>query len=1100
MKHNKIIAIGILSLIYLCISLFKVQYIRKLPRYKEESCFYWTESAFHYRYAKLASEGKKIPVTDKIVQYPEDVKTYENFTVCMEPTTAYLYRILKPFLKINFHVFLVYFVTFFSSLSIFAVYLISCEIWRNRWAALIAALFYALTPAGYGRLIVGTYLRESFALPFIFFSLYFFLKSRNQGRWIFVNAAAGVCLFIALSSWHFTQFYYTFFIFALFFIYLFHRETSALSRNLLILTLSAFLAGLIVPALRTKGFLLSLPMVTSYVVLVYYYLGKMFMTCKKPVSVRKKIMQSGLLLVLALLFISAASSWNSRHAVEYSHVFSLLKYKILFLGNKPADPGLLPYSARVMWSSNANTVPLNDVIYYLSSTLFLSLVAIGLAGKDTLARKTTIREEVLLISALVFLGCYLLIVRMEVFAVFFLSLFVARFICKNPFTYFNLFKDRPNVTKALTWGLIFISLCFPLYQFTHLTLYEKIPPHAQRIAVVEWIKKNTAPGHSFLTRFPLGSSIAAYAERPITLHSKFESHKLRQRVKEFNFSLYNNEEAFYRFCRKYKVDYFIYQTSFLFNKDEESDRYLVDKMEIEKEIVVYKFHFEPERLKNFILVYQNNYYRIFKIRKEGDRTKPIVPFYHPSFDKSLFVNRNIPEDYFDDEVAEKVNESLLKATEFYSKGLEYWNKGEYLKARGEFKKSLKSNDRFIMAHFYLGGEYYREGEHSQGVEEFKEVVRLDPAHAEGYSYLGMGYEAMGEKAKAIQAYEEAFTLNPNNPIFRGELERMKLEKALTEQPEAISFIKLGEEEIAVDPNDATLHNRLGVFYWRNRDFKKAIERLEKAIELDPGLAIAYFNLGVNYEALGDKHKAKGFYQKALEIDPYLQLARDKLRLAFNAQYEFKESVLQDKAVRGESENAGTYYNRGDALAEQGKLDEAVFHYSEAVRIDPGYAEAHNNLGCALFELDRVDEAIAHYSEAVRLKPDYIEARNNLGIALAGRGDLDEAVIQYSEALRLKPDYAEAHNNLGNALFKDMRFEEAIICYSEALRLDPNSFMAHNNLGIAFLRLGKLDQAIDHFYEALQLKPNFEKAVNNLESALEMERRQSKKAKGKRESE
>ena len=61
---------------------------------------------------------------------------------------------------------------------------------------------------------------------------------------------------------------------------------------------------------------------------------------------------------------------------------------------------------------------------------------------------------------------------------------------------------------------------------------------------------------------------------------------------------------------------------------------------------------------------------------------------------------------------------------------------------------------------------------------------------------------------------------------------------------------------------------------------------------------------------------------------------------------------------------------------------------------------------------KLDEAIAAYREAIRLKPDYAEAHSNLGIALAGQGKLDEAIAEYREAIRLKPDYAAAHNNLG----------------------------------------------------------------------------------------
>jgi Flp pilus assembly protein TadD len=46
-----------------------------------------------------------------------------------------------------------------------------------------------------------------------------------------------------------------------------------------------------------------------------------------------------------------------------------------------------------------------------------------------------------------------------------------------------------------------------------------------------------------------------------------------------------------------------------------------------------------------------------------------------------------------------------------------------------------------------------------------------------------------------------------------------------------------------------------------------------------------------------------------------------------------------------------------------------------------YPEAHNNLGVALARQGKINEAIAHFSEAVRLKPDYMQARANLQFAL-----------------------------------------------------------------------------------------------------------------------
>jgi tetratricopeptide (TPR) repeat protein len=73
--------------------------------------------------------------------------------------------------------------------------------------------------------------------------------------------------------------------------------------------------------------------------------------------------------------------------------------------------------------------------------------------------------------------------------------------------------------------------------------------------------------------------------------------------------------------------------------------------------------------------------------------------------------------------------------------------------------------------------------------------------------------------------------------------------------------------------------------------------------------------------------------------------------------------------------------------------------------------AHLNLGRALAGEGRIDEAIAQYSQALRLKPDFPLAHLNLGLALASQGRIDEAIAQYSEALRIKPDFPQARRLL-----------------------------------------------------------------------------------------
>jgi tetratricopeptide (TPR) repeat protein len=196
-----------------------------------------------------------------------------------------------------------------------------------------------------------------------------------------------------------------------------------------------------------------------------------------------------------------------------------------------------------------------------------------------------------------------------------------------------------------------------------------------------------------------------------------------------------------------------------------------------------------------------------------------------------------------------------------------------------------------------------------------------------------------------------------------------------------------------------------------------------------------------------------------------------------------ESIIWQDAVEKRPNNPRAHNNLGNALLHAGKLQEAVGHYEQALRIRPDFIPAQSNLGVALFGLGKIQQAIGHYEQALRLKPDYADAHNNLGNALVRLGRLPEAMAHLEQALRLQPDYAEAHCNLGMALRRMGKLPEAIAHYEQALQLNPDYAAAHNNLGLALVRLGRLPEAMEHWERALRLKPDYAEVHNNLGVAL-----------------
>jgi predicted O-linked N-acetylglucosamine transferase (SPINDLY family) len=100
---------------------------------------------------------------------------------------------------------------------------------------------------------------------------------------------------------------------------------------------------------------------------------------------------------------------------------------------------------------------------------------------------------------------------------------------------------------------------------------------------------------------------------------------------------------------------------------------------------------------------------------------------------------------------------------------------------------------------------------------------------------------------------------------------------------------------------------------------------------------------------------------------------------------------------------------GNVLQDQGRLQEAVSHYREAIAIAPDTALHHNNLGCALVRLGQVAEAAASLRKAIALQPDFVAAHLNLGNAASLLGERAEALGCYEIALRIDPGNASARD-------------------------------------------------------------------------------------------
>jgi Flp pilus assembly protein TadD len=146
-------------------------------------------------------------------------------------------------------------------------------------------------------------------------------------------------------------------------------------------------------------------------------------------------------------------------------------------------------------------------------------------------------------------------------------------------------------------------------------------------------------------------------------------------------------------------------------------------------------------------------------------------------------------------------------------------------------------------------------------------------------------------------------------------------------------------------------------------------------------------------------------------------------------------------------------------------------WARALAVTSGNFRAHAGLAEVRSRQNRIDEAIAHYSEAVRLAPDEAEWHTNLGLLLVQKGEFARAAESFARAVGLRPQDAESYNNLGAMLARLGRTPEAIAAYRRALEIRPQYALARRNFGLSLAAQGDVPAGIAACLDAIHQSPN-----------------------------
>ena len=219
--------------------------------------------------------------------------------------------------------------------------------------------------------------------------------------------------------------------------------------------------------------------------------------------------------------------------------------------------------------------------------------------------------------------------------------------------------------------------------------------------------------------------------------------------------------------------------------------------------------------------------------------------------------------------------------------------------------------------------------------------------------------------------------------------------------------------------------------------------------------------------------------------------------------------------------------QGIKLEQENKLDEAIEHYYQAVKLNSQSAVAHHILAIALKKKGDLAEADRYHRIAVSLgKNSNLESSKTPGALLplrrtessivlpkltaiapgtyvennqleVARVYLQQAKLYYQESqwqksieacqqgLAICPDLSEIYKVYGNALQRLGKTTESMGYYAQALAKDPNiGAEVYANIGSLYAQQNDWSSAIEYYQKALAKDPQFAKVFLHLSRAWE----------------
>ncbi|WP_419174908.1 DUF6056 family protein [Desulfosediminicola sp.] len=263
------------------------------------------------------------------------------------------------------------------------------------------------------------------------------------------------------------------------------------------------------------------------------------------------------------------------------------------------------------------------------------------------------------------------------------------------------------------------------------------------------------------------------------------------------------------------------------------------------------------------------------------------------------------------------------------------------------------------------GYYYSEaGRLDEAISKYEIAINLNDKEANTFRGFARAWKKKGDTEKAEFYYREAIRLKRNFVVARIELGILLIEEGLFDDA-ADEFVQV----LAIDGNQFQALKYYGNSLLRMNNVEDALAELKKAESINAEDKQLLLDLGEANTRSGNLIEAKKYYLKALEIDSESMVVHANLALLYKHENNMNKALWHfEQASKRKKLQLPLYYDYGNSLFREGKMEEAEQQYLKVLGASKYIADTYNNFGILLMEQSRKAEAVEAFENAMRINP------------------------------------------------------------------------------------------------------------------------------------